>query len=74
MSTPKSIPSRINIDENILPPSHIPRCALYITAFLYSGPVVIDDVETNVSALSLPSPIFCHSFSAGIGQVAYYHQ
>ena len=74
MSTPKSIPSRINIEENVVPPSHIPRCALYITAILYPGPIKIDGIETDVSPLSLPSPIFCHSFTAGIGQVAYYYQ
>lgn len=74
MSTPKSIPSRINLEENVLPPAHVERCGLFITAFLYGGPITIDGVQTDVSPLSLPSPIFCHSFSAGLGQVAYYYQ
>lgn len=87
MPLSQSIPSKLNLNPTVSigvnsnsswPPNstwtrnHYNN--IYITAVLYSGPVVIDGEESDFAALSFASPIECKSFTAGLAQVAYYIQ
>lgn len=85
MSLPQSITSKVNIDKTVSiiiepTPDWPPNSTwsqnayrnIYITAVLYSGPIVIDGEESNFAALSFASPIECKSFTADTAQVAYY--
>jgi hypothetical protein len=82
MPLPQSIPSKLNLERNIFidipqPQPWPPKPQynnIYITAVLYSGPIVIDGKESDFSALSFASPIGCKSFTGGLAQVAYYIQ
>tara|TARA_A200000159_G_scaffold120122_1_gene114179 strand:- start:189 stop:452 length:264 start_codon:yes stop_codon:yes gene_type:complete len=87
MPLSQSIPSKLNLNPTVSigsnsnlswPPngkwSHNHYNNIYITAVLYSGPVVIDGEESDFAALSFASPIECKSFTAGLAQVAYYIQ
>jgi hypothetical protein len=87
MPLSQSIPSKLNLDPTVSignnpnlswPPSadwtRSQYDHIYITAVLYSGPIVIDGEESDFSALSFASPLECKSFTAGLAQVAYYTQ
>ena len=87
MPLPQSIPSKINLDLTVSLNSNTASAwppnskwienhynNIYITALLYSGPIVIDGEESNFAALSFASPIECKSFTASLAQVAYYIQ
>ena len=75
MSSPKSIPSKLNVDSSAV------TCLeqnehLYITAVLFKADIEIDGTAiTDVGPVTFPSPIQCLTFTpSSAGQVAYFEQ
>lgn len=75
MSSPKSIPSKLNANSDLV--SCEPQNEhLYITAVLFKADIEIDGrLIAEVGPVTFPSPIQCETFKpSSAGQVAYFEQ